>query len=363
VRDAIVFSSWDWGTFNVPERLALALASRRFRVLYSEMPTSRFRGRSKPLREVSPGIHAFCPEYLGEKFQRFPVLGSWQWKIVAQQVQLQAASLGMKNPLFFYSHVRGLAPLCREMRAQGLLLIHVCMDYPEAYQYELIGLSDLTLVIPNTVFVKLRARYGEKVHSIPQSIHLPPAAQQNDSSAATTLELAYVARPRLGYLGPIFARLNLLLLREVLAAHPEWQFICFSHVSALPLPNVHSAAWRRPEDLPAYVASFDVGVMPYDCFDEKNLHCVPLKLFDYFLAGLPVVSTPVLSLLEYSDLIYFGDTAVEFARAIEAALAEPVASPKRARRIEVARAHSTEALGRRLDEVLELHLAVKRSGT
>ena len=122
--------------------------------------------------------------------------------------------------------------------------------------------------------------------------------------------------------------MNLPLLREVLAAHAEWQFICFGDASALRLPNVHSAAWRRPEDLPAYVASFDVGVMPYDCFEEKNLHCVPLKLFDYFLAGLPVVSTPVLSLSEYSDLIYFGDTPAEFAKAVEAALSEPSASPK-----------------------------------
>jgi hypothetical protein len=111
--------------------------------------------------------------------------------------------------------------------------------------------------------------------------------------------------------------------------------------------------WSRPEELPRYVAGFDVGVMPYDLFDEKNLHCVPLKLFDYFYAGLPVASTPVLSLPEFGDLIYFGDTPAAFTRAVEMALAEPATSPKRARRKEIARAHSTKALGERLDEVLD----------
>ena len=103
------------------------------------------------------------------------------------------------------------------------------------------------------------------------------------------------------------------------------------------------------------MSSFDVGVMPYDCFDEKNLHCSPLKLFDYFLAGIPVVSTPILSLSEYPDLIYFGETAEEFSRAIEKALTEPVTSPKRQQRVEAARGHSTEVLGKRLAEVLNLN--------
>jgi Glycosyl transferases group 1 len=351
MKDAIVFSSWGWDTFNVPERVALALASRGFRVLYCEMPVSRFRQRETGMREVAPGVHAFIPEYLGAKFAGVPILGEAQWKTVARQIRDQASALGLTNSIFLYSHVEGLESLCREMRAQGSKLVHICMDFPEPYQYELISISDRTLVIPPTVFVKLRAKYGDKILRIPQSIHLHAAV--GSKSIAPAQELASIPSPRLGYLGPVYARLNLPLARDVLSAHPEWHFVCFGDTSALPLANVHGIEWKRPEELPRFVASFDVGVMPYDCFDEKNLHCVPLKLFDYFLAGLPVVSTPVLSLTEFSDLIYFGDTPASFARAIESALAEPLTSPNRSRRTQVALAHSTEALGERLDEVLD----------
>ena len=350
-REAIVFSSWDWKTFNVPERVAAALALRGFRVLYCEMPVSRFRRRSSALHEVFPGVQRFCPEYLGRKAGDLPFVGNWQWGMVAEQIQKQAESLGMRKADFFYSHVDGIAPLCREMRARGSRLLHICMDYPEAYQYELIDLSDRTLVIPKTVFHKLQARYGEKIEWIPQSIQLSDDAA--GGSNGEPAELAKVPRPRLGYLGPIFARLNLPLLRSVLRAHPEWQFVCFGDSAAIALPNVRSAGWRQPEALPAYVASFDVGVMPYDCFDEKNLHCVPLKLLDYFAAGLPVASTSILSLQEVADLVYVGDTPADFGRAIEEALAEPAGSPKRGRRMQYAREHSTLELGKKLEAMLD----------
>jgi hypothetical protein len=354
VKDAIVFSSWSWDTFNVPERVALALASRGYRVLYCGMPVSRFRQRDTALREVAPNVHAFVPEYLGAKIASIAMLRDSQWKTVARQIQEQASALGMANPIFLYSHVEGLASLCREMRAHGSKLVHICMDYPEPYQYELIDVSDRTLVIPKTVFVKLRAKYGDKVESIPQSIYLPDQQPVNESTPrAIPPELAKLAHPRLGYLGPVYARLNLPFVSEVLKTRPDWQFVCFGDTSALPLANVHGMEWSRAEALPRYIAGFDVGVMPYDCFDEKNLHCVPLKLFDYFYAGLPVASTPVLSLPEYGDLIYLGDTPTAFSRAVEMALAEPATSPKRARRRQVALAHSTQALGERLDEVLD----------
>jgi glycosyltransferase involved in cell wall biosynthesis len=352
MRDVIVFSTWGWETFNVPERIAVALAMRDFRVLYCAMPVSRFRGHSRQLREVYPKVHAFVPEYLGAKFRGIPAIDSWQWKLVASQIQQQSISLGMKDALFLYSHVNGIGTLCKEMRAMGSRLVHICMDYPEPYQYDLIALSQRTLVIPKTVFHKLRARYGEKIFSIPQSIHLNVGKFNSKNRLPPDSVLQRLTRPRLGYMGSIFTRLNLPLLRSVLQAHPDWQFICFGDISSIRLPNVHGVSWCSPDELPLYIASIDAGVMPYDCFEEKNLHCVPLKLFDYFAAGLPVVSTPVISLKEFSDLIYFGDTPESFTRAIERALSEPADSPHRKRRVEVAFEHSTEALGRRLEEVL-----------
>jgi hypothetical protein len=353
LRDAVVFSTWDWDVFNVPERIALALASRGARVLYCAMPVSRFHHSRAPLREVARGIHRFVPEYLGSKFSSLPIIGNLQWEVVARQIIAQAKALQLKDPVFLYSHVERMTALCKAMRAARFPLVHICMDYPEAYQFELIELSDQTVVIPKTVFHELRAKYGEKIQWIPQSIHLAAAFQKNPVREEPD-QLAAIPRPRLGYLGPIFARLNLPILREFLLQNRNWHFVYFGESNDLPAPNAHALAWRSPEELAKLVACFDVGLMPYDCTEMKNLHCSPLKLYDYFLAGLPVAATPILAISEFKDLIYAGSTAQELTDAVNRALGEPPDSPKRSLRRDVARAHSTDALGQRLEDVLEL---------
>ena len=354
MRDAIVLSTWSWNAFNVPERIALALTLRGARVLYCEIPVSRFRRKGQALRAITNGLYGFGPEYWGAKLSYFPLTRNLQWKLVAKQILRQASALRLSEPVFVYSHIERIAPLCKEMRAKGLPLIHICMDYPEPYQYELIELSDRTIVIPKGVFHKLRARFGEKVYSIPQSIHLPHAAGQTNGSWNEPPAMARISRPRLGYLGPLYGRINSSLLQETLLAHPDWQFVCFGGAADLQVANAHDVDWVQPTMLPPYVASLDVGVMPYDCFNERNLHCAPLKLFDYFFSGIPVVTTPVIPLWEYENLVYFGETPTEFGCAICQALEEPSTSPKRMQRIEVARSHSTEILGRRLEEVMKL---------
>jgi hypothetical protein len=340
--------------FNVPERISLALASRGARVLYCEIPVSRVRRKGQPLTEISSGVYRFGPEYLGAKLNSLPVIGQFQWKAVAKQIVERAESLQLKDPVFLYSHFENMTPLCEEMRAAGYPLVHICMDYPEPYQYELIEISDQTLVIPKHVFRDLQARYGEKIQWIPQAIHLPAAKVPSHKSHPEPVEIAPIPRPRLGYLGPVFARLNLPLLRDILAKNPDRHFVYFGDRDDTLPSNAHAMGWHRPDELPRYVESLDAGLMPYDCLGKKNLYCSPLKLYDYFLAGIPVVSTPILEISELKDLVYVGSTAEELSTAIARALEEPPDSPKRALRRDVARAHSTEAQGQRLEEVLAL---------
>jgi hypothetical protein len=153
-------------------------------------------------------------------------------------------------------------------------------------------------------------------------------------------------------LGPVFARVNLPLIRSLFQKHPDWQFVYFGECSDLKLANAHGVPWQPAGRLASYASSLDIGFMPYDCFEEKNLHCVPLKVFDYFARGLPTVATPVLSLWEYSDLIYFGETLPQMEQAVGEALSEPSDSPKRLQRMNVAKMHSTEELGKKLKHIL-----------
>ena len=46
-----------------------------------------------------------------------------------------------------------------------------------------------------------------------------------------------------------------------------------------------------------------IGFMPYDLSIPKNLYCAPLKLFDYWERGMPVVGTPIVYLRDYPNAV------------------------------------------------------------
>jgi hypothetical protein len=351
MRDAILVSGFTWEAHNVPERLALALAHTGRRILYCERPVSVFRHLSRELREVETGIFVFTPMFYSARLSSFSLLLRFQGKMIATQILENALKLNLKDPLFIYPHGAFWLPVCKEFNKRGFCLVHICMDYEPPLSIEHVQQADLTLAIPEIVFRELTQTFGNKVKRIPQF-----ASRDNaDLSGPRELHgLSRIPRPRIGYLGNLSGRVSIQLVNELLVEHPEWQFVSFgSGTKWLPLANEHVLPWYSQNQMPAVLEALDIGFMPYDCTDPKNLHCVPLKLFDYFSRGIPVVSTPIVHLREYGDLVYLGATATELADAVSHALVEPAESPKRAARMAVARKHSIENLSRPISRLLE----------
>lgn len=88
---------------------------------------------------------------------------------------------------------------------------------------------------------------------------------------------------------------------------------------AAALPNVHLAGETSYSELPAYLTGFDVAVIPFR--NTPLTRCAdPIKLYEYFAAGLPVVSTSLPELTGHGDLVYLADDPESFAdRVLEAA--------------------------------------------
>jgi hypothetical protein len=351
MRDAIVLSGWNWDASNVPERMALAIACAGGRVLYCENPVSVFRNTARPLTEVHGGVFALGLKFLGHRLNSLPVLLRIQTELLSRQILEYARKLNLTNPLFVYPHGHHCLALARGFQRRGFRLIHLCMDYELDLMMEHVSLSDLTLAIPLLAYEELKQKFGEKIKLLPQFSALDgsdfPARLSPESPA-----LSGISRPRLAYLGDMARRTSIPLLQEVLSRHPEWQFLSFESRKWLPLPNEHVLPWRTQKELSTITAGLDAGFMPYDCSVPKNLHCVPLKLFDYFACGLPVASTPISCLSEYEDLVYVGATAEQLADAVSLAVNEPADSPKRAKRKAIAEKHSIVNVSRILEELI-----------
>ncbi len=353
MRDAIVYSGSSWETFNVPERIALALANLGVRVLYCEHPVSILRKARPGPRELPEGIQGFRPTFLADKINRIPLARSLQARVLARQICEKAESLQLRDPLFFYPWMGSQLCLLPHLRDK-FTLVHIQMDYGEWNIEGHVDFSDITLAIPRSVYHQQRGRFGDKIRLVPQVVDLRQFGAANQTRKELSSAFDSIPHPRLGYLGPALTRINKPVVMELLRQHPEWHFASVDREKFLPLPNAHVLPWQSNRNLAEYAAAFDVGFMPYDCYDADKLHCLPLKLFDYFALGLPVVATPIVELWDLGDLVYLGDTAAELAQCVERALQEPPDGPKRKRRMEIAGNHSIENLADALKRVLPL---------
>lgn len=176
------------------------------------------------------------------------------------------------------------------------------------------------------------------VHCFPSSVdaqhfRLADSAGRPVSEAEDQAELPH---PRLGFYGVIDERLDLGLVDAVAAAHPDWQIVLVGPVVKIDpatLPkreNLHYLGRRTYEELPRYLAGWDVCLLPFARNDATRF-ISPTKTLEYMAAELPIVSTPITDVAEpYGEIVYLGSTPEEFIAACEAALG---ASPdERARR-------------------------------
>lgn len=340
-RDAIVLSGWTWEASNVPERIALALASLGARVLYCENPASFIREVPRFL-EVSAGVFRLRPKFISHRLNRFGPFLQMQSVVIANQIFHRARTTQLRDPLLIYPHGDYCLGLCREFKKRGFSLIHVCMDYELDIQMDHVRESNVSLVIPRIACEELKQQFGQKIRLLPQ---MSMVGYEGLSKPVADLpEYAEIPRPRLGYIGNLTGRGAFPILRELLAKHPEWNFVSFGSKKWFDLPNEYVLPWYSQGGVQQVVAGLDVGFMPYDCSNPYNLHCVPLKLFDYFAQGIPVVTTPITAIQEYEGLVYVGRTVEELADAIKSALQESSQSVKRQQRMEVARQHSIKCV-------------------
>ena len=150
-----------------------------------------------------------------------------------------------------------------------------------------------------------------------------------------------IPSPRLGFFGVIDERVDRDLLGALAAAHPEWHIVLAGPVvkidpATLPrAANLHYLGSKDYASLPAYLAGWDVCLLPF-ARNRSTEFISPTKTLEYMAAEKPIVSTPIRDVAEpYGAIVRLGSTAAEFIAACEAAFAETEA--ERAERIRAMR--------------------------
>src|SRR5205085_3957216 len=124
-------------------------------------------------------------------------------------------------------------------------------------------------------------------------------------------------------------RLDVELLRGLAQARPDWQIVLLGPVvkidpASLPhAPNVHYLGMKKYEQLPDYMAGWDVALLLF-ARNEATRFISPTKTPEYLAAGKPVVSTSIHDVVEpYGEqaLVHIADTPAQLVAVVEAILA------------------------------------------
>jgi len=327
----VAFSHLRWNfVYQRPQHLLSRLAATH-PVVFVEEPELDAQGpprweRSKPhpnLTVYRPRTPVQAPGFHGDQL---PVLG----RLIAEL----RAELGDSN-LLAWLYTPMALPLALALDPHAT--VYDCMDElsmflgapPEllAFESRLMEYADVMFTGGPSLFRAKQARHPN-VHCFPSSVETAHfrLRQPDGRQVSEADDQAELAHPRLGFYGVIDERLDLEIIDRLAETHPEWQIVLVGPVvkidpASLPRrPNLHYFGQRTYEELPRYLAGWDVCLLPFARNDATRF-ISPTKTLEYMAAELPIVSTPIQDVAEpYGGIVYLGETAQEFITACHKAL-------------------------------------------
>jgi len=245
-------------------------------------------------------------------------------------------ALGVRDPvLFSFLPTPDAVRLVEVLADRRSVVVYYCIaDFQElsdlgpeldTSEEALARRADLVFV-QSERFARRLAPFNNRIHEFHFGVNLDVFDR---SKTVVNERLAHLPRPIIGYSGGLHRYVDFRLLQEVARAHPKGSLVLVGPVQTDPgplrnEPNVHFLGSVGIEQLPSYVAGFDVALVPYSraAYTETVF---PTKLFEYLAMGRPVVSTDLpevrkLQLPDYAARL--AQDSETFLAAINASLSE-----------------------------------------
>jgi uncharacterized SAM-binding protein YcdF (DUF218 family)/glycosyltransferase involved in cell wall biosynthesis len=382
-RDILCISSIDWDfIWQGHQEIMSTLAAEGHRVLFLEntgvraprlrdLPRLRQRVRNWSrgtggFREERPNLFVYSPIVLPLPYSR---VARWINRLfLVHSLRRWMRAVGYSRPVVWTFLPTPLAHALLD-HLDPALTIYYCIDdlassSPEARR---IATSERAMFRrADLVFVtseKLRARaaqHAASVHFFPFGVRFAAFDAARQAAAAPPADVASLTRPVAGYVGGMHQWVDQDLLVEVARRLPHVTFVfvgpeqCdLSRLKAC--ANVVLLGSKPHAELPIYIRSFDVGLVPYR-LSEYTTNVYPTKLNEYLAMGIPVVATDLVEIQRFNQdhgqIVTIAGGADAFARAIESA-AVPSTPDAVARRVDVARSNGWPARIQRMTAQIE----------
>ena len=323
---------WDF-VFQRPQHL-MTRAATGYQVVFFEEPVPAPGGDGAPglaVRRSPEGVLVATP--------RLPPNLDAAAADAAQRDLLDGLLADLAAPVavsWFYTPMA----LAFAGHVRAAVTVYDCMDELTLFRGASPRLSLLErrlLKRADLVFTGGRSLYKSKrslhphAHLFPSSVDAAHFRRARCWDAAEPEDQAGLPRPRIGFFGVLDERMDYALLDALAAARPSWHLVMLGPTAkidpaALPRrPNLHWLGMKSYAELPAYLAGWDAGLMPF-ALNEATRFISPTKTPEFLAAGVPLVSTPVPDVVSdwgRDGLVEIADGPDTVIAAVEMVLARP----------------------------------------
>lgn len=324
VPDLICLSHVRWGfVYQRPQHLLTRCAKNR-RVFFFEEPVFENGSPRLVLRQEGEKLFVAVPHLpygLGEQ------------KVTELQQALLDDLLRKQNIRSYLTWYYTPMALKYTAHLRPVASVYDCMDEWSHFKHaprELATLEKELFKRVDVVFTGGQSLYEAKQASHPHTFAFPSSVDVGHFVRArvATEEPAdqmHLARPRVGYVGVIDERIDFELIEKMADLRPDLQIVMVGPVvkidpESLPVrANIHYLGGKAYEDLPRYLGSWDVAMLPF-VRNEATKYISPTKTPEYLAAGRRVVSTSITDVVRpYGDLdlVSVADSAEGFVAAID----------------------------------------------
>jgi glycosyltransferase involved in cell wall biosynthesis len=327
--DIVCISHLRWNfVFQRPQHL-LSRAARDSRVLYFEEPVVDDGPSRVVLTTDTSGVTVAVP-HLESHLSATAAIDD-QRRLLTEAV---ATTVGLDYILWYYTPMA--LPFTDGLRPR--VVVFDCMDELSLFAgapAELRSLERALLKQADVVFTGGRSLYEAKrtqhhnIHAMPSSVDIAHfrVARTAVAEPPDQLDIPHV---RLGFFGVLDERIDYPLIQGLADARPDWHQVLVGPTAKIDptmmpqAPNIHYLGPKSYGELPAYIAGWDVAVLPF-ARNGATRFISPTKTPEYLAAGRPVVSTSIRDVVRpygQRGLARIADTVDDFVIAVEASLRE-----------------------------------------
>lgn len=382
-KDIICISSIDWDFVWHHQEIMSIFASNGNRVLYVEntglrAPKVRDIGRlkkriinwrkgKKGIRKVSENLYVYSPMAVPLPYSK--IAKFINKFLLVNRIKSWMKSIGSKDPII-WTFLPTLTTLNIIDNIEHSLVVYYNLAEFTALvsSPEVVNRTEKELLKRTDVVFAQNEKIKERCQDHHDNIHIFTFGVKSDIFLKPSREISQpediknIKGPIFGYVGSIHKHIDFNLLRKLSLDSPDSSVVLVGPVQAevedelKGLDNVYFLGKKEHFELPAYIDSFDVCLIPYLITDFTKT-VFPTKLNEYLMRGKKVLSTPLPDVIKFvknfGDVAFISENDERFVNKAKEIAKIPEDDAFREKAVEVAKENSWEKIIEQMSDIME----------